>query len=443
MATSGRFVSDYADPRDWLEITKKTGMALGLDNTFQLLKLLDLDLSNTTIIHVAGSNGKGTLCALLATNFTLIGRSNLLFSSPHLCRVEERVRLNGIPVRSAIFDEAVKRIQLVSLASNIVPTFFEVTFLAAMITASEQNVDFLILETGLGGRLDATRCAHADLAILTSITKEHTDILGDDLNQIIREKAAIARPGKPIIARLMSTNNYQKTVEEVAQNCYQGLIDEKTQPAKCHFIDIPDGITVRKEAHILAEQALSILSQKSMLEGVDELLNWPGRMQRISLPSGHKLILEAAHNPTGLEKIIPELIDLISTEYSTQKTCIIFGTSPQQDMPAMLNGIATMCEKIGNVELILTKPHGGRYPGVEPQSLLKYPWTTLDIHQYPNVEQALDMLLERSPEKCGTILSIGSLYLQGNILTYLGLDGDDELSLIPKNSNVVEHGKGD
>jgi hypothetical protein len=112
-------------------------------------------------------------------------------------------------------------------------------------------------------------------------------------------------------------------------------------------------------------------------------------------------------------------------------------------MPAMLNGIATMCEKIGNVELFLTKPHSGRYPGVEPQSLLKYPWATLDIHQYPNVEQALDMMLERAPEKCGTILSIGSLYLQGNILTYLGLDGDDELSLIPKNSNVVERSKGD
>ena len=110
MAPSGRFVSDYTDPRDWLEMTKKTGMALGLDNTFQLLKLLELDLSKSTIIHVAGSNGKGTLCALLATNFTLIGKSNLLFSSPHLCRVEERVRLNGIPVRSAIFEEAVKKI---------------------------------------------------------------------------------------------------------------------------------------------------------------------------------------------------------------------------------------------------------------------------------------------------------------------------------------------
>ena len=443
MATSGRFVSDYADPRDWLEITKKTGMALGLDNTFQLLKLLDLELSKTTIIHVAGSNGKGTLCALLATNFSLIGKSSLLFSSPHLCRVEERVRLNGIPVTRSIFDQTVKKIQHLSETSKITPTFFEVTFLAAMITASEQNVDFLILETGLGGRLDATRCAPADLAILTSISKEHTDILGGDLNQIIREKAAIARPGKPIIARVMSTNNYQRTVEDVAQHCYQGLIDEKNHPAKCHFIDIPDGTTTRKEAHILAERALSILSQKSMLEDVDELLNWPGRMQRISLPSGHNLILEAAHNPTGLEKIIPELIDLINTEYSTKKTCIIFGTSPQQDMPAMLNGIATMCDKIGNVELILTKPHGGRYPGVEPQSLLKYPWSTLDIHQYPNVEQALDMLLGREPEKCGTILSIGSLYLQGNILTYLGLDGDDELSLIPKNSNVVEHSKGD
>ena len=443
MVTSGRFVSDYAGPRDWLEITKKTGMALGLDNTFQLLKLLDLDLSNTTIIHVAGSNGKGTLCALLATNFTLIGKSNLLFSSPHLCRVEERVRLNGIPVRNAIFDEAVERIQLVSLASNIVPTFFEVTFLAAMITASEQNVDFLILETGLGGRLDATRCAPADLAILTSITKEHTDILGDDLNQIIKEKAAIARPGKPIIARLMDTVDYQKTVEGVAQNCYQSLIDEKKQPAECHFIDIPDRTTARDEAHILAEAALNILNQKSILKDADELLNWPGRMQRISLPSGHNIILEAAHNPTGLEKIIPELIDLISTEYSTQKTCIVFGTSPQQDMPAMLNGIETMCDKIGNVELILTKPHGGRYPGVEPLTLLQHPWKVTEIQQYHHVNEALEMLLQREPEKCGTILAIGSLYLQGNILTYLGLDGDDDLSLIPKDSNVVGRSKDD
>ena len=443
MATSGRFVSDYADPRDWLEITKKTGMSLGLDNTFQLLKLLDLELSNTTIIHVAGSNGKGTLCALLATNFTLIGKSNLLFSSPHLCRVEERVRLNGIPVRSAIFNQAVKRIQRVSLTSNIIPTFFEVTFLAAMITASEQNVEFLILETGLGGRLDATRCAPADLAILTSITKEHTDILGGDLTQIIKEKAAIARPGKPIIARLMDTVDYQKTVEEVAKNCHQNLLNEKKQPAECHFIDIPDRTTTREEAHILAEGALEILNQKSILKDADGLLNWPGRMQRISLPSGHNIILEAAHNPTGLEKIIPELIDLISTEYSTQKTCIIFGTSPQQDMPAMLNGIATMCDKIENVELILTKPHGGRYPGVEPQTLLQHPWTVTEIHQYHHVSEALEMILQREPEKCGTILAIGSLYLQGNILTYLGLDGDDDLSLIPKDSNVVERSKGD
>lgn len=443
MSASGRFVSDYAEPRNWLEVTKETGMALGLQNTSQLLKLLQLDFSDTTIIHVAGSNGKGTLCALLATNFTLIEQSNVLFSSPHLCRVEERIRVGGVPVSADVFDEAVKKIRLVSLTSNITPTFFEVTFLAAMTIASEQNVKFLILETGLGGRLDATRCAPADLALLTSISLEHTDILGGEINQIIKEKAAIARPGKPILARVMDTIDYQQTVESVAQNCYQSLLDEEKRPAQCHFIDIPDGTTVRKEAHILAEQALEILNQKSILKDVDELLNWPGRLQRINLSSGHNLILEAAHNPTGLEKIIPELINLINTEYSTQKTCIIFGTSPQQDMSAMLNGIANICDRIGNVELILTKPHGGRYPGVEPQSLLKYPWPTSDIHQYPDVKQALDMLLEREPEKCGTILSIGSLYLQGNILTYLGLDGDDELSLIPKNSNVVEHSKGD
>ena len=418
-------------------------MALGLQNTSKLLKLLELKLSNTTIIHVAGSNGKGTLCALLATNFTLTEQSNVLFSSPHLCRVEERIRIGGVPVTADIFDEAVKMIQLVSITSNIIPTFFEVTFLASMIVASKTNVKFLILETGLGGRLDATRCAPADLALLTSISMEHTDILGGEINQIIKEKAAIARPGKPIIARVMNTIDYQKIVEDVAQNCYQSLIDGEKQPAQCHFINIPDGTTARKEARILAQRALTILSQKSMLGDAEELLNWPGRLQRISLPSGHKMILEAAHNPTGLEKISPELMNLISTEYSAQKTCIIFATSPQQDMTAMLDGIATICNEIGNVELILTKPHGGRYPGVEPKILSQYPWPTTEIHHYQHVRDALEVLLQRAPEKCGTILSIGSLYLQGNILTYLGLDGDEDLSLIPKDSNVVEHSKGD
>ncbi|MDB4656812.1 Mur ligase family protein [Candidatus Poseidoniaceae archaeon] len=436
-------MSEYADPRNWLEMTKETGMALGLQNTSKLLKLLDLKLSNTTIIHVAGSNGKGTLCALLATNFTLTEQSNVLFSSPHLCRVEERIRIGGVPVTADLFDEAVKMIQLVSITSNIIPTFFEVTFLASMIVASKTNVKFLILETGLGGRLDATRCAPADLALLTSISMEHTDILGGEINQIIKEKAAIARPGKPIIARVMNTIDYQKIVEDVAQNCYQSLIDGEKQPAQCHFIDIPDGTTARKEARILAQRALTILSQKSMLGDAEELLNWPGRLQRISLPSGHKMILEAAHNPTGLEKISPELMNLISTEYSAQKTCIIFATSPQQDMTAMLDGIATICNEIGNVELILTKPHGGRYPGVEPKILSQYPWPTTEIHHYQHVGDALEVLLQRAPEKCGTILSIGSLYLQGNILTYLGLDGDEDLSLIPKDSNVVEHSKGD
>lgn len=443
MSASGRSVSEYADPRNWLEMTKETGMALGLQNTSKLLKLLDLKLSNTTIIHVAGSNGKGTLCALLATNFTLTEQSNVLFSSPHLCRVEERIRIGGVPVTADLFDEAVKMIQLVSITSNIIPTFFEVTFLASMIVASKTNVKFLILETGLGGRLDATRCAPADLALLTSISMEHTDILGGEINQIIKEKAAIARPGKPIIARVMNTIDYQKIVEDVAQNCYQSLIDGEKQPAQCHFIDIPDGTTARKEARILAQRALTILSQKSMLGDAEELLNWPGRLQRISLPSGHKMILEAAHNPTGLEKISPELMNLISTEYSAQKTCIIFATSPQQDMTAMLDGIATICNEIGNVELILTKPHGGRYPGVEPKILSQYPWPTTEIHHYQHVRDALEVLLQRAPEKCGTILSIGSLYLQGNILTYLGLDGDEDLSLIPKDSNVVEHSKGD
>ncbi len=433
ISIGGVNVSSHSAIRQWLESTKINGMALGLENTFSILSSLNIDLSNTQIIHVAGSNGKGTLCSLMAACMSLNNDSNVLFSSPHLCRVEERIRINGKPTSKEEFDQAIEVVRISSEKKSINLTFFETTFLAAMVITSIVKPRFLILETGLGGRLDATRCAPADLAILTTITKEHTDVLGNDIYQIIREKAAIARPGKPLIAREMRIPNFQNTVIDCAANCANIELDEKPENVDCKFIQIDDNYTILQEAELLAREAFAILKiDPAKLPEAKNVVNWPARLQELDLPSGHRIILDAAHNPSGLIRVSNELIEMVKSKNIQDKLTLVFGTSPQQELEKMLSLINDFCRNFSNVEIYLTKPQGGRYPGIEPKDLATFDWIDCSIQIVDEVTIVIDNILARKPADVGTILSIGSLYLQGNILNHLGKNSDDDLHLLPK-----------
>ena len=433
LSIGGVNVSSHSTIRQWLESTKVNGMALGLENTLSILSSLNIDLSKTQIIHVAGSNGKGTLCSLMAACMSLNNDSNLLFSSPHLCRVEERIRINGKPVSKKEFDQAIELVRIYSEKKSINLTFFETTFLAAMAITSIIKPKFLILETGLGGRLDATRCAPADLAILTTISKEHTDVLGNDIYQIIREKAAIARPGKPLIAREMPIPNFQNTVIDCAANCANIELDEKPENVDCKFIQIDDNHTILQEAELLAREAFAILKiDATKLAEAKNIVNWPARLQELKLPSGHRIILDAAHNPSGLIRVSNELIEMARSKNVENKLTLIFGTSPQQELEKMLSLINDFCRNFSDVEIYLTKPQGGRYPGIEPKDLATFDWIDCSIQIVDEVAIVIDNILARKPADVGTILSIGSLYLQGNILNHLGKNSDDDLHLLPK-----------
>ena len=158
-------------------------------------------------------------------------------------------------------------------------------------------------------------------------------------------------------------------------------------------------------------------------------------MQIINLDSGHKFLLDAAHNPSGLAKVKQQLVDLSKHDNSEDKLCLLFGTSPQQELTKMLENVKEICDEFSNVEIFLTKPTGGRYPPIEPEILAGYDWGDITVNIWQNYTDAIDAILARSPASVGNILSIGSLYLQGNILNYLGKNTDDDLSLLPKQSN--------
>ena len=436
MWSCGSIMGSDSTIREWLESTRNNGMALGLNTTQSILDELDINLKKTTIIHVAGSNGKGTLCSLLSASLTLNGESNIMFSSPHLCRLEERIRLDGKPVSAEEFDSSLQSVK--SAAKNLatVPTFFETTFLSAMVYCDKIKPRFLILETGLGGRLDATRCSPADICVLTSITTEHTNVLGSDIYQIITEKAAIARPGKPIIVRHMEIKSFEETVNYCAESCAIELLDEPKDAAICEFVKIPEDVTALDEAELLANAVFELLTiDTAVISKAKNRLNWPARMQTVEHHSGHRLILDAAHNPSGLARVKSQLIYLAKKHNSADKLCLLFGTSPQEELDKMLSLVREICQNFSFVEICFTKPTGGRYSPIEPEYLASFDWLDFGVTIYPDYQDALATILGNEPADVGNILSIGSLYLQGNILNYLGKNSDDDLSLMPKQSN--------
>jgi dihydrofolate synthase / folylpolyglutamate synthase len=422
--------------RQWLNSSKSKGMALGLPNTKQALDRLNLHFDNTHVFHVAGSNGKGTTCAILAASLQLSDQSTVLFSSPHVSRIEERIRIDGKPISSELFDSALAEVQQISLeAPQIELTFFEITYLCAMVTASTHNVNVLILETGLGGRLDATRTAPADTCIITSISSEHTDILGDDICKIAKEKVAIARPGVKIIIRNPENDEIKSAMIEECQSAGNIELGETPLPAQPIFVDIPPMVTTRQEAAILVDQALKRNGMDtSNVWQAKNSLQWPARMQLIpaAKTGGHEFLLDGAHNPSGMERVMPEVANVIEN-YKVQAWSLIFAASPQQEMDRFIAPLLDYCHENPPRQIIVTAPQGGRYPGIEPQQLMNY-FMSIDCDisavEYP--ESALAILEDEATFDVGLIVSLGSIYLQGNLLGLLYLDGDDDLSLLAK-----------
>ena len=168
-----------------------------------------------------------------------------------------------------------------------------------------------------------------------------------------------------------------------------------------------------------------------------KLVKWPARMHFIEEKS-NLFLLDAAHNPSGLKRVLPELIDNIRnlSPMVDNKSIwtLIFGTSPQKELDEMLDYVSQLCSSIPPIRICITKPLGGRYPGVDTELLARHEWQIKDVQQFENAENILEILLQKDPSYNGLIVSIGSLYLQGNILKNLGLDGDEELSILPKQS---------
>ena len=408
-------------------------MSLGLKTTKLAMEKMDDNGHRPYTVHVAGSNGKGTLCATLTAALRAVESKSLMFSSPHLVRVEERFRIDGVPVASDVLDQALLEVQSIDITMNGVLTFFEITFLVAVHLARRERVEVLVLETGLGGRLDATRCAPADLAVVTSLALEHTDVLGGSLEEIAHEKAAIARPGRPIIVRRPDQASVKRQIEHTVKSAGQALLGERSKPANLEWVDVPPQTSYAEEALLLCRALWHHLPQSSeeSMPSINEL-HWPARMQTLPSPNpaSPSWILEGAHNQSGMKRVASELLE---RPFVSGPWVLLFGSTPQDSLPDMIDPLVRIMTAHPPLEVVVTEPQGGRYLGVPSEVWQEVfrPRVACPVTCIPAPLEAVRHC-QIAHDANVTVLSIGSLYMQGNVLEALEAATDEHLSVHAK-----------
>ena len=401
--------------RDWLEGLLLEGIKFRLDNPKRILKRLDKKpYKKFKSIHVAGSNGKGSLCVQLSAAATASGLKTGLFTSPHLVTVEERVRINGRPIEPDDFDRLLGAVRKAASAEERIPTYFEATFLVAMLAFREAKVDRAIFETGMGGKLDATRLVDADLCILTTVSLEHTEYLGDTLAEIATNKVAIHCPGTTFIALKPEDAEVRRVIEE---KCGEDLSWWPNERNSSTWMDY--GLIVK---HISRKKGWSETSGEC---------NWPGRSPGYGEEwvDGVLTRLSAAHNAESLERDFSEAFP---------DSVVLLGMSKKADLRATMEPVVSELRSTNSFpKVVFTEPQTGRSPAVPVEQLCEM-MEKMGVAHIPTAvkkdpRKAFEIAGQMAREEGHQLLVIGSVYLIGDLLKYVverdGLNLWDELTV--------------
>ncbi len=450
-------IRSYREAADYIEGIPKFTKKHPLEHTREFLKRLGNPAEQKKIIHVAGTNGKGSVCAYIKAILTAEGKKTGFFTSPHLVSVNERIEICGRPIENDSFFRIFLEVYQIALEMEAEglghPSYFEFLFGMGMKAFEASDVEYIILETGLGGRLDATNAVkHPVLTIITSISLDHTDILGDTIEKIAWEKAGIIKPGVPVFFDGSSPEAalvIQKTAQEkkaycreISKNafeirevdwkyiafsrtnaydkdviyripicgCYQAMNAEIALEAAEYLLgkdmmDQPETTRTRKERWAQA------------LAGV----HWPGRMEK----AARHLLLDGAHNPGAVEAFVTSIQML--KKGKTQKDVVIFSAVSDKKYEQM---IAYLCEHLDVKAFIVTEIADSR--GVPAKELFrlfqKYSEKTIICRPLPAdalKEAGIQLEQKDQEEKNGDIYCLGSLYLVGEMKKLLSGGGWD------------------
>jgi dihydrofolate synthase/folylpolyglutamate synthase len=337
-----------------------SGIRLGLDRIEKALSAIGNPERGYRIVHVAGTNGKGSTCALVASCLAAQGYRVGLYTSPHLVRVNERIQINGEEISDRRLGERVLELLSRYPAAQRSPhplTFFEFSTLVALWHFSRQKVDVAVLETGLGGRLDATTAAQPTVTAITPIAFDHMDYLGHNLPAIAGEKAGILKPGIPCAISRQEPEAIavvEKVADERGAPLYLEGRDFELRTSAGRALEYRglrakfDGIhlglrgphQVQNAAVALASLELLAkdlpVSEAAMLAGLGDA-RWPGRLEEIG--SRPTLLLDGAHNPLGIDSLLAALRAL----YPGRRVHLVFGVLADKDYRSMIRKLFPLC----------------------------------------------------------------------------------------------------
>ncbi|MDD4924355.1 MAG: bifunctional folylpolyglutamate synthase/dihydrofolate synthase [Dehalococcoidales bacterium] len=426
----------------------KDTVSYDLRRVEELMQILGNPHLKAKSVHIAGTKGKGSVAAMIASVLTVSGYKTGLYTSPHLIDIRERFQIDGNMISEAEFTDIINEIKQfvdsVNRRANYgLLTTFEIMTALAFVFFSRYNVDFQVVEVGLGGRLDATNVIMPDVCVITPVNLDHTDVLGDTIAKIAAEKAGIIKEGIPVISS-PQTDEAMRVIESKCLEHSSRLIkvgtditwqDADINPEELKLaikgnlndykLSLPLAGCCQMENAATAVAALEVLIEKGLnispltiSEGMGKV-KWPGRFQVLSKQP--LIIIDGAHNVLSTRELKKSLLyyykDYFPEDWSQSAsgTILVFGASADKDVKCMISELAPLFN-----EIIVTR---SGHPRSMEISLLKEELKKqgIETKSAEDVAKAIELAKQQAPNNA-LICITGSLFVAGDAIAYLTAD---------------------
>lgn len=380
---------NYPEALAWLYSTQQFGIKLGLENTRGLLALLGNPERDLRFLHVAGTNGKGSVCAMLDAVLRAAGYRTGLYTSPHLVDFRERIRVAGEWISEADTARLLTAVRDGTRDWPHAPTYFEIVTAIAIRHFADANCEFVVLETGMGGRLDSTNAVTPIVSILTPIADDHAQWLGDTLEKIAAEKAGILKPGVPAVSAPQEAGVLRVLREHGPVTVVEDSLEADAP------LNLPGTHQRRNAALALAALVAARIDVpvSAMREGL-ATVEWPGRFQTLG-----RFILDGAHNAHGSARLALTWREMFGDE----RAVVIFGALRDKTYAQMLRALQPIATEFWFVPVASAR-------GEAPEMLAAA--CPIPSRIFGTLEAALAAAPERT-------LVTGSLFLVGEALERL------------------------